>query len=90
LSHIPANAAEVITVIQGNALDNAYIKLGIFGREEFDDIAPGIIDYIDGTDAFVGAGIRQKAWTTLYGIPLGDFCDSIKDVLVYSGLSNSM
>ena len=86
MNHIPANAAEVLSVIEANKLDKRYVYQGIFGEEEFDDISPGVADYIDGVGQWAGAGIKQKAWTTLYGANMDTFCAELKDVLFYTGV----
>lgn len=89
MNQIPLNAAQVLGVIETYKFDKRYVEQGIFGQDEFDDIAPGICDYLDGVAVFDNAGIRQETWTTLYGANMNIFCDAVKNVLVYEGLKNS-
>jgi len=89
LQQIPANTAEVLSVIELNYLNSRYYEHGLDGMFEFGDVVEGLADYIDGTTGtnFDGVGIRQKPWTTLFGSNMSTFCDELKDKLFYNGLT---
>jgi hypothetical protein len=90
LQQIPANTAEVLSVIETDFLNSRYYEHGLDGMFEFGDIAEGLSDYIDGTPGtkFENNGIRQKNWITLFGSNMSTFCDELKDKLFYNGINS--
>lgn len=58
-----------------------YDFYGIDGMA-YDDIVPGISDYINAINGFEGIGLRDQAYTPSDGSTLDSFCDRLIDILI--------
>lgn len=79
------NQLYVLGVILNNDLETKYVKYGIEGLN-YGDPTNGIMDYIEGTNDFQGAGLIDSGFTP-NTITLQELVEKLKQLLVYGNIN---
>jgi hypothetical protein len=77
---------QILYIINQYKLADNYIEYGIEGKN-YGDAIPGIMDFIEGTNEFIGNGIADMNLITKFGKTKDEIIQQLKKYLVYGELN---